>query len=52
MAADEPEDQLVIIAPAPRGTPRPPDRPWVGPLLIIGLPVALAVAVFALFFSR
>jgi hypothetical protein len=48
MSTDGPEDQLVTITPwlwsAAVG---PKDRSWLGPLLIVGVPVALAVVVFA-----
>lgn len=49
MAADE--EQLVVIERTWR-PPEPPDRPWAGVLLVLVLPVALAMAVFAFFYAR
>jgi hypothetical protein len=48
----EPEEQLVIIVPVPPEPVEPPYPAWLGPLLIIGVPVALAVLVFGVFFMR
>jgi hypothetical protein len=48
MAPDEPYDgdeQLVTIAPVPPTLPEPEHR-WLGPLVIIGLPVLLGIVVF------
>jgi hypothetical protein len=47
MPIDGPEELLVTIAPlAAVAHPGPADRPWLGPLLIVGAPAALAVVVF------
>ncbi|WP_252396129.1 hypothetical protein [Streptantibioticus parmotrematis] len=46
------EDQLITIAPFAPPVPQPPDRPWLGPLLIIGMPMAAAVLVFTILSLR
>jgi hypothetical protein len=50
MPADPREELLVTIAPLLSRAPEPEYRPWVGPLLIVGVPVVLAVAVFTVAF--
>lgn len=48
MPAEGSDELLVTITPllSAAAAARPKDRPWLGPLLIVGMPVALAVAVF------
>ncbi|MCQ4043597.1 hypothetical protein ACFOSC_18505 [Streptantibioticus rubrisoli] len=50
--AEEPEEPLVTIAPYAPPPPEPLDRPWVGPMFVIGVPVALAVVVFIVLLFR
>jgi hypothetical protein len=50
--AEEPEEPLVTIAPYAPPPPDRLDRPWVGPMLVIGAPVALAVVVFLFLLLR
>jgi hypothetical protein len=47
MTTEGQDELLVTIAPLAAVTPAvPEDRPWLGPLLIIGAPAGLAVLVF------
>ncbi len=48
MVTEGPEELLVTIAPPLGPAPAVRHRPWIGPLLIVGAPVGLAVVVFAL----
>ncbi len=54
MPTDGPEDLLVTITPLrSAAVPAEPDyRPWLGPLLIVGVPVALAIVVFTFLLLR
>jgi hypothetical protein len=45
MAPDDPDEPLVTIAPVRPAVPEDGQR-WIGPLIVIGLPVALASLVF------
>ncbi|AEW93913.1 MULTISPECIES: hypothetical protein [Streptomycetaceae] len=47
MAPEEQDEPLVTITPVPPPSAAPEQR-WLGPLLIIGAPVGLAVLVFVL----
>ncbi len=53
MPTDGPEDQLVTIRPLLACAPAEPEyRPWLGPLLIVGVPIAVAVGVFVFLVLR
>ncbi len=51
MAPDDPDEPLITIAPIRPARPDAGQR-WIGPLIVIGLPVALAVLVFVFFFLQ
>lgn len=46
MPTEGPEDLLVTITPMAPLPAEPEYRPWLGPLLIVGVPVAMAIVVF------
>jgi hypothetical protein len=51
MATDGSEELLVTITPLVPPPAEPEYRPWLGPLLIVGVPVVLAVVVFTVVFA-
>lgn len=52
MATDGPEELLVTIRPQMVAPAVPDCRPWLGPLLIVGMPVGLAFVVFSVLLLR